>query len=110
MRKFVVKAPAECRVDAAAGLKTELLAALDQAEGKAPVTLDISGVERADSSLAQLVLAFMKEAEARGAEAVLVGDTGFRSVPSLLGCDQGVFAGAKAPAATGKRAGKEAAK
>jgi hypothetical protein len=82
-----VRAPAESCVEAAAGIKAELLAALGRAGKGDRLVLDLSEVRKSDSSLAQLAIAFGKEAEARGLEASLAGDSGERSIWGMLGCD-----------------------
>lgn len=87
MAEIRVRAPAESCVEAAAGIRAELLAALGRGGKGDRIVFDLSEVRKSDSSLAQLAIAFGKEAEGRGLEASLAGDSGERSIWGMLGCD-----------------------
>lgn len=86
MADIVVSAPADSGIGAVAGLKVRLMAALDEAGPSGSVRLEIDKVERADSSFAQLVMAFKAEARARSIRAVVAGGEG--SLSATLACDR----------------------
>lgn len=109
MAEIKVRAPAESCIEAAEAVKAELLEALGRCGAGDRVVFDLSEVRKSDSSLAQIAIAFGKEAEGRGIEASLIGDSGERSIWGMLGCDISCAACAfKSFDATVKRAGKGA--
>jgi hypothetical protein len=100
MRELSVIAPADAGIAAVAGLKAELMAAFGEAAPGSRVLLDLSKTEKADSALAQLVIAARAEAAERKLELVVTGDDKERSVCALLSCDPGeaLCSSRKAPA------------
>ncbi len=86
MADIIVSAPADSGIGAVAGLKAELMAALDKAGPAGVVRFELDKVVRSDSSLAQLVMAVQAEARARSVKAVVQGADG--SLSAMLACDR----------------------
>lgn len=82
-----IKASRDATVGAVASLKMALLSAMDKASPEDSIVFDISGVEQADSALAQLIISFRLEAKQRKLNALIEGEHARLSVSVLLGCD-----------------------
>ena len=87
MADLIVFAPRDAGIAAVAGLKQDLLAALDNAGSDDVVILDLGKVTSADSALAQLVISFKHEARKRKKQIAIDGEDSKNSVSALLGCD-----------------------
>ncbi len=87
MLEITVLAPEDSGIAAVAGIKAELLAALDKAGSGSTIVLDISKARRADSSLAQLFIALEREAVAKGCKTVIKDSDASRSLRTMLCCD-----------------------
>jgi len=85
--EITVLAPEDSGISAAAGIKAELLAALGKAAPGSTIILDISKAKRADSSLAQLIIGFEREAAAKGHTAVIKDGDAHRTPQTLCCCD-----------------------
>ncbi|HOZ73462.1 MAG TPA: STAS domain-containing protein [Spirochaetales bacterium] len=107
MLDITIKAPEEAGVATITELRDELISAIKGAGSGAKVVLDLSGTSLADSSFAQLVAAFKREAIAKGLEVSVVGMGGPTSLMEMLSCDKfledsGIAASKAAPRAGGK--------
>jgi ABC-type transporter Mla MlaB component len=81
----VIALASNCTVKDAAELKQSLCLHLDQAT---PVTLDVGGVERVDTSTMQLLCAFVRDRSAQQRKVEWLGDTRVvRDAAHLLGVE-----------------------
>ena len=87
MLNVTVFAPEDAGIAAVSELRTELLAATEKAKAGSTIVLDLSRVERADSSLAQLIIALKAEAAAKDFSLSIRGDDERSSLRALLSCD-----------------------
>lgn len=87
MLDITVTAPENAGVASISSLKDELASAIEKAAKGSSILLDLSSTARADSSLAQLVIAFEAAASAKGLIAEVKGAEGELSLLSLLGSD-----------------------
>ena len=87
MLDITVLAPEDSGVASVGAIKADLMAAMDKATPGSSIILDISKARRADSSLAQLIVAFRMEAEARGYAASVKSDDEQRAMLTMLCCD-----------------------
>lgn len=87
MLDITVLAPENAGIASIASLKGELASAIEKAAKGSSITLDLSGATRADSSLAQVVIAFEAAAAAKGLRAKVKGAEGELSLLSLAGSD-----------------------
>lgn len=87
MLDITVLAPENAGIASIASLKGELAAAIEEAAKGSSITLDLSGATRADSSLAQVVIAFEAAAAAKGLRAKVKGAEGELSALSLTASD-----------------------
>lgn len=87
MLDITVMAPEDSGIAAVAGIKAELMASLQKAKPGSTILFDISKARRADSSLAQLIIAFGHEAATKGCTATVRDGAGSRSLPGMCCCD-----------------------
>ncbi len=87
MLDITIVAPEDAGISAVTALKAELMAALEKASSGSSILLDISATKRADSSLAQLIVAFRVEATAKGCVVTIKGDDSNHALKSMLGCN-----------------------
>lgn len=87
MLEITVLAPEDSGIAAVAGLKAELMAALKKAGSGSTIVFDISKAKRADSSLAQLIIALEREASAKGCKVVVLDGDANRTTRTMLCCD-----------------------
>ncbi|OHD19661.1 MAG: hypothetical protein A2Y38_11805 [Spirochaetes bacterium GWB1_59_5] len=87
MLDITVLAPENSGIAAVAGIKAELMAALDKAGSGSTILLDISKTKRADSSLAQLIIAFERDAAAKGCKSVIRESESRHSLLTMFCCD-----------------------
>lgn len=87
MLEITVLAPEDSGIAAVAGIKAELVAALEKAGSGATIVLDISKARRADSSLAQLVIALERAAAAKGCKTAIRDSDANRSLRTMFCCD-----------------------
>jgi len=84
---ITVLAPEDAGIAAVSALKAELTAALEKANAGSSILLDITQTKRADSSLAQLIVAFRSEAATKGCKAAVKGDEDNGALKTMLCCD-----------------------
>lgn len=87
MLDITVLAPEDAGIAAVAELRTELLSATENAKPGSVVVFDLSNVEKADSSLAQLIIALKAEAASKGFSVTIKGDKAVASLHAMLSCD-----------------------
>lgn len=87
MLDITLMAPEDSGVASSATIKADLMAAMDKASSDSTITLDISKTMRADSSLAQLIVAFRAEALARGYTAMIKSPDAYQAMLTMLCCD-----------------------
>ena len=87
MLDITVPAPEDSGIAAVSSIKADLMAAMDKASDGSTIILDIGKVIRADSSLAQLIVAFRNEAAARGYTASVKSDDERHAMLTMLCCD-----------------------
>ncbi len=87
MLEITVLAPEDSGISAAAGIKAELLSAVGKARPGSTIIFDISKAKRADSSLAQLMIAFERDAAVKGYKAVIKDGDAQRTPQTMCGCD-----------------------
>ncbi|MBN2873760.1 MAG: hypothetical protein JXM71_01595 [Spirochaetales bacterium] len=87
MIDITVAIPEDAGIQAIAGIRTELAAAMEEAHAGAHITLNLGTMKKSDSSLAQLIIAFMVEARRRELTWTIRGNEGERSLYSMLCCD-----------------------
>jgi hypothetical protein len=85
--EITVLAPEDSGIAAVAGIKSELMAALKKAGSGSTIILDISNARKADSSLAQLVIALEREAAAKDCNVVIRNNDAQRSLRTMFCCD-----------------------
>jgi hypothetical protein len=85
--EFSVLAPKDSGISSVSELSLSLLAVMDKAGPGDSIVLDLSKLASADSSLAQLIIAFRHEARVRKQIALIEGEDSKYSVSALLGCD-----------------------
>jgi hypothetical protein len=83
---ITIRAPENAGIASIAVLKDELLSAIEKAAKGSSIMLDLSGTTHADSSLAQVILAFEATAADKGLRATIKGDDDL-SLRSLLSSD-----------------------
>jgi hypothetical protein len=84
---ITVKAPPEAGISAVSEIKAELASALKRAGADSRIIFDMSKTARADSSLAQLLIAFQKEAISKKVAVEIRDDDNAYSMKALLCCD-----------------------
>jgi len=84
---ITVMAPETAGIASIAAIKGELSSAIEKASKGSSITLDLSAATRADSSLAQVVIAFEAAAATKGVRAKVKGAEGELSLLSLTGSD-----------------------
>ncbi len=87
MLDITVLAPEDAGIAAVSELRAELLSATERAKPGSAVVVDLSNVQKADSSLAQLIIALKAEAAAKGFSVNLKGDEAAASLHAMLSCD-----------------------
>jgi len=85
--EITVYAPEEAGIATIAGIREELLAAMVKTDRASTLVLDLSRTRKADSSLAQLIVALKTEAAAKGLRLVVKTEGDAQSLLSLLSCD-----------------------
>jgi ABC-type transporter Mla MlaB component len=85
--EFSVLAPKDAGISSVSELRVSLLAVMDKAGPGDTIILDLSKLASADSSLAQLIIAFRHEARVRNQTTLIEGEDSKHSVSALLGCD-----------------------
>jgi phospholipid transport system transporter-binding protein len=91
----VIGLPTDCRIAELTALKEQLRAALDAPSS----TLDATGVDRIDTAALQLLLAFSRDAQARGGKVAWNGvGTTLYDAAQLLGLAQTLALPATQPA------------
>lgn len=87
MLDLTVHTPEDAGISAVAGIRVELMAAIEQARRGSTITLDLSRTRKSDSSLAQLIVSCKAEAAAKGLKLEVKAAGEEQSLLSMLSCD-----------------------
>lgn len=87
MLETTVYAPEDAGISAVAGIRAELVAAIDKSVRGSTIVFDLGRTSKADSSLAQLIVSSRVAAEAKGITLAVKTTSDGLSMFSLLSCD-----------------------